>query len=220
MTEPACRICYETEEVGPLISPCDCRGSIQYTHKRCLYEWLVVDGRGYCELCNCAYMFEELVLEPIYEPRDFRILRLATRTHLLFILQLLFYILYLLLKDTTPPQLDLESSPTQTALMSIGGAIPYMLIGLASLQARVLGPAIWILNNKVRYLRYLMIRPPGFRLYIPLFLSIILGAFFLSFHFPIAGSVVYVHFMSYLYDAHCQIVNTINRDMITKFYLE
>jgi len=216
MTEPACRICYEGAEAGPLISPCDCKGSIQYIHRRCLYEWLVVDGRGYCELCNHAYMFYDLILEPVYEPRDVRILRLSTRPHLLFILQLLMYMLYLLFKYQQPE--NLEHRPIQTALISIGRAMPTMLLGLAGLQARVLVPAIWILNDKTRYLRYLLTKPPSFRLSIPLFLAVILGSFLLTFYLPVVGACVYVHFISYLYDAHCQIVNAINRDAITEYY--
>ena len=216
MTEPACRICYDDDSAGPLISPCDCRGSVQYIHRQCLYEWLVVDGRDHCELCGSVYMFYDLILEPVYEPRDFRVIRLSTRPHLLFILQLLTYMLYLLFQYQQPDNLD--HRPVQAGLISIGRAMPTMLIGLACLQARVLVPAIWILNDKTRYLRYLLTKPPGFRLSIPFFFAVILGSFLLTFYWPVVGACVYVHYISYLYDAHCQIVNAINRDAITVYY--
>jgi hypothetical protein len=161
-------------------------------------------------------MFYDLILEPVYEPRDFRVIRLSTRPHLLFILQLLTYMLYLLFQYQQPDNLD--HRPVQAGLISIGRAMPTMLIGLACLQARVLVPAIWILNDKTRYLRYLLTKPPGFRLSIPFFFAVILGSFLLTFYWPVVGACVYVHYISYLYDAHCQIVNAINRDAITVYY--
>ena len=218
-TEPACRICYDGDQEEPLISPCDCKGSIQWSHRRCLYEWLAIDGRDSCELCTCVYFFDELVLESVYEPRDFRVLRLVRWTHLLLIFQILLYILYLLVQ---PPQRispwELESRPAHTELSSIGRAIPYMLLILAGVQMIVLVPAIRILRDKYRYLRYL-IQSPGLRLNPLVFLSISLISFLMSFYLPVASAGVYVQFLSYFYDVHCNTVHRINKDVLQAYYL-
>ena len=36
-----CRICFMTENTqnNPLISPCDCRGTLKYVHQNCLQHW-------------------------------------------------------------------------------------------------------------------------------------------------------------------------------------
>jgi hypothetical protein len=221
MTEPACRICYEDGTAEPLIAPCECKGSIEYSHKNCLRQWLVTARRDYCELCGTVYFSTELVLEPVYEPRDARILRLSRWTHLLFFLQILLYLLYLLYNPVIHPMpWDLEYkkfTPVQDGLISMGRAMPYMLLILAGLQMIVLVPAIRILNDKVRYFRYLM-RPVGLKLNPILFLSVLLISFVMSFYLPVAGSIVYIQFISYLYDMHCHTVNRINAAVIEEFY--
>ncbi|GIX64609.1 FHA domain protein, putative [Babesia caballi] len=66
-----CRICLEDEELGPLIIPCKCKGSMGYVHLECIRTWVqgrlkVKDGEGKsqfsyflrnlrCELCGVPY---------------------------------------------------------------------------------------------------------------------------------------------------------------------
>lgn len=52
-----CRICYEDSR--PMISCCECKGSIGFSHEQCLKEWLDhlikrngPDARLYCEVCQ------------------------------------------------------------------------------------------------------------------------------------------------------------------------
>ncbi|OZC05132.1 zinc finger, C3HC4 type [Onchocerca flexuosa] len=37
-----CRICLEEDNESNLISPCECRGSLQFVHIRCLQHWFDV----------------------------------------------------------------------------------------------------------------------------------------------------------------------------------
>lgn len=57
---PECRICLETDEVGNLISPCNCRGSSQWVHTECLNEWRNFDvnsrSNRQCEICLFNYI--------------------------------------------------------------------------------------------------------------------------------------------------------------------
>lgn len=65
-----CRICRgEGSEEEPLISPCDCKGSVQYIHRQCLNQWMLTrcfarldkKGGSYfykrlpCEICTVPY---------------------------------------------------------------------------------------------------------------------------------------------------------------------
>lgn len=41
-SEVKCRICYSSQQtpMNPLISPCNCKGSIEFIHMKCLSDWL------------------------------------------------------------------------------------------------------------------------------------------------------------------------------------
>ncbi|XP_019762306.1 E3 ubiquitin-protein ligase MARCHF3 [Dendroctonus ponderosae] len=50
-----CRICQTVASGEPLISPCNCKGTLAYIHLSCLERWLNQSGRNFCELCNFRY---------------------------------------------------------------------------------------------------------------------------------------------------------------------
>eukprot|EP00295_Goniomonas_pacifica_P041595 CAMPEP_0175980132 /NCGR_PEP_ID=MMETSP0108-20121206/46631_1 /TAXON_ID=195067 ORGANISM="Goniomonas pacifica, Strain CCMP1869" /NCGR_SAMPLE_ID=MMETSP0108 /ASSEMBLY_ACC=CAM_ASM_000204 /LENGTH=336 /DNA_ID=CAMNT_0017310559 /DNA_START=53 /DNA_END=1063 /DNA_ORIENTATION=- len=54
-----CRICRMDETDGPLISPCECRGSIALVHTACLQQWVETRGESdqqlTCEVCHQPY---------------------------------------------------------------------------------------------------------------------------------------------------------------------
>lgn len=69
---PKCRICFSEEfdtETNPLITPCQCSGSIQFIHLICLKQWLeskitfheynhlnvLIKRKFYCELCKSPF---------------------------------------------------------------------------------------------------------------------------------------------------------------------
>ncbi len=70
-TERECRICRcsEGSEANPLLSPCNCAGSIRYIHAECMRTWYESKTTCYrsaqvssyivrgleCELCKCKY---------------------------------------------------------------------------------------------------------------------------------------------------------------------
>lgn len=57
---PECRICLESDEIGNLISPCNCRGSSQWVHTECLNEWrntnINTRSNRQCEICLFNYI--------------------------------------------------------------------------------------------------------------------------------------------------------------------
>ena len=59
-SEILCRFCLSTknDSLNPLISPCQCKGSMEFVHLRCLNRWREIDvlrnGR-LCLLCLTKY---------------------------------------------------------------------------------------------------------------------------------------------------------------------
>ena len=51
--ERVCKICYSYGRC--LISPCNCKGSIGYIHKRCLLKWIKISESKKCEICHSDY---------------------------------------------------------------------------------------------------------------------------------------------------------------------
>ena len=77
---PECRICLETDEIGNLISPCNCRGSSQWVHTVCLNEWRNSNinrrSNRQCEICLFNYIIsssqeKETFIINIYEYNPF-----------------------------------------------------------------------------------------------------------------------------------------------------
>lgn len=50
---PTCRYCLE--EAKDLITPCSCKGSLRYVHKKCLMEWFQTKKELQCELCKTDF---------------------------------------------------------------------------------------------------------------------------------------------------------------------
>lgn len=53
-----CRICHEGPGSGPLLSPCDCSGTLALVHQSCLEHWLTASNSSHCELCQHHYSLE------------------------------------------------------------------------------------------------------------------------------------------------------------------
>ena len=56
-----CRICYNLDIIKNLISPCKCIGTIKFTHKKCLENFIELtdndEFKEYCPVCNYKYDF-------------------------------------------------------------------------------------------------------------------------------------------------------------------
>lgn len=58
-----CRICLMSDEVGQLLQPCNCTGSVQYAHLKCLKLWVHEKADLHCEICKS--MYKESLLEEL-----------------------------------------------------------------------------------------------------------------------------------------------------------
>lgn len=66
--EKMCRICYGAESVcDKLISPCLCRGSMMYSHEKCLLQWVSLKGSKYCELCLYKMEIHSQGMKPFWK---------------------------------------------------------------------------------------------------------------------------------------------------------
>ncbi|XP_073299237.1 uncharacterized protein [Primulina huaijiensis] len=50
-----CRICQEEDHLNNLESPCACRGSLKYAHRKCVQHWCNEKGDIICEICHQPY---------------------------------------------------------------------------------------------------------------------------------------------------------------------
>lgn len=62
-SEKICRICFENEtSENPLISPCECSGSMKYIHEECLKKWIYSrtrDPKAFsCDVCKLPLRME------------------------------------------------------------------------------------------------------------------------------------------------------------------
>jgi len=58
MTESkTCRYCLSDDNVENMVSPCKCKGGIQYVHKNCLIQWInsKISQEHSCEICHTPY---------------------------------------------------------------------------------------------------------------------------------------------------------------------
>lgn len=50
-----CRICKESDSRSPLLSPCQCSGSLKFVHKSCLLTWIQTSHSNRCGVCRSDY---------------------------------------------------------------------------------------------------------------------------------------------------------------------
>ena len=202
-----CRICYEKgTAANPLKSPCDCRGSVKYIHKRCLGQWIRASSTQCCELCRVSYISEAIVLEPLVD-LPYIVMHLATRAPHLFVVQLFSYFIYFV--QTNDPLITFDGFMT-----GVSQIIPYLLLSLTGLQVFVYIPSISGLNDVHRYWRYVFsCRVRTMDASPPWFLGLCLAGLVASFFNALLGIVVVVPLLPLLYHVHTLVILRINRDI-------
>ena len=72
--EKTCRICYEAESTeNPVITPCECSGSMKFIHEQCLKTWILSQTKDpkvfSCDICKYAIKME-IKLESIFSRKN------------------------------------------------------------------------------------------------------------------------------------------------------
>ncbi|XP_031111891.1 E3 ubiquitin-protein ligase MARCH8-like [Ipomoea triloba] len=47
-----CRICHDEDLDSTMETPCSCRGTLKYAHRRCVQRWCHAKGDTVCEICH------------------------------------------------------------------------------------------------------------------------------------------------------------------------
>ena len=90
-----CRICFSPEEDNNrLIKPCNCKGSMEYVHEKCINQWIRHAGIDKCDLCGFKLRTKERLLNPFSALR--RLVRYMNRDKKRYIYWVL-YLVYLYL---------------------------------------------------------------------------------------------------------------------------
>merc|ERR1719446_589316 len=68
-SQPVCRICYGGTDVGRLISPCMCTGTMRFVHLECLNMWRLASSNPQsfyqCDQCHYQYSFRRALYASI-----------------------------------------------------------------------------------------------------------------------------------------------------------
>ena len=107
-----CRICRGGLEVGALLYPCKCSGSIRYVHEDCIKLWLQRTRAKTCELCHHSFKFS-----PVYAPDTPS--RLPTSIFLLGFLRIFGKHLLLLLRLVEHIQISYHRNRHSGSLISL-----------------------------------------------------------------------------------------------------
>lgn len=110
-----CRICFENNESGNLISPCDCDGTQKYIHEECLQKWRD-ENRGLPPFLKCEICHKEYIIEREFEPEDWTIKYEQYLTGWGF----LYYIFYLYLSGIPFWYIDHYAHYTSLDIISFG----------------------------------------------------------------------------------------------------
>jgi len=222
-----CRVCYgDASETNPLLSPCDCKGSVEFIHLRCLYTWIHLSNKKRCELCLVTYVLDDLALDTVVTPPPY-ILCFSTQTHSMFLAWLFLYLGYLFSTNNADlgflqPVCPAHPLTWANLWLSVNRAIPVVLCFFASLQTVVLAPAFARIVDKRLYLRYLVSSrmchtfplSPGFTVCL-----VAKGFLTLRGPIPVLGTILLLMILPQLYKVHCAIVRQMNTDRLSQYVM-
>ena len=206
----SCRICYGEEAPdNPLVSPCDCRGSVEAMHKHCLGLWMLTSSATHCELCHARYHIEDMTFEPHVEV-PVLVERLTTRAPAVFLIKIMLYILC-----TFQPNVRREETAIEAMLAHVSRAIPVLLIGLVGMQVVAFIPTFRGLRDGARYWRYTFSIHDATSPMNPSWLVfvIVLGII-ASFFTPVGGICMVLTVVRKLREVHRHTLDLINRGIL------
>ncbi|KAL3825410.1 hypothetical protein ACJIZ3_021439 [Penstemon smallii] len=61
-----CRICQDEDFDSRMETPCSCRGSLKYAHRKCIQRWCNEKGDTMCEICHQQFMPGYTAPPPIF----------------------------------------------------------------------------------------------------------------------------------------------------------
>ena len=233
----ACRFCFEGPETNnPLVSPCDCKGSMKYVHVQCIKKWRInttnPEWHYKCQLCLSDFeVFLRWQKEDL--PRDVLCLQILTKRPIVLSFMLVYLHMTILsfVPILNPKQkLQPHAQPLTLKVHEIISSslslqelyytnISYilylsMLSVITCIYAATYYNSFWkyIKNKKLyAYLWFSCISSESGRFNSPL-LTIFKTLLVAAFTFPFISPTIfmYIYMLSCIYETHMSIINRIN----------
>ena len=205
-----CRICYDEGHLtDPLISLCECKGTVEFMHKTCFLKWMKFttneDVQKSCEMCKTPYAIQ--IFAPIQVPHPRWMWRiLGRRMNLITWTYLLHMLIYTgAVSHPNPSDVFLHCRNPRTlfsAQITIISAIYTMFYApiLYSAPFKSLYFFHWL--NPFPVSLQLRKQRPALQLVLAIF------GFMTSFYYIYGGGLIYLMMLPELYTTHVAIVRT------------
>jgi hypothetical protein len=228
-TDDTCRFCFDgPESKNPLVSPCNCKGSMKYVHVQCIKKWRVntinPEWHHKCQLCLSDF---EVLLRWQKEdlPRHVLFLNILTKRPIVLSFMLVYLHITILsfvptLNPKLQPQPAHEIISSSLSLKQLYYTNTSYLLYLSMLSATTCIYAItyynsfwkYIKNKKLYvYLWFSCISSESGRFNSPLltiFKTLLVAVF--TFHLLSPTMFMYIYMLSCIYETHMTIIRQIN----------
>jgi hypothetical protein len=205
-----CRICYEGSTfINPLISVCECKGSVEFSHTRCLIKWIKTTEnesfRSICEMCMSPYTFVHKSY--ISSPKPAILWGFFGNKFMLISWTFLIHSLLYIAAMTHPnPSFPLQLCRNSNFVFSTE------IVFLTTIYACFYAPLVYNMEAKALYFFH-WLNPWPYRQRLrekrpALVLCLTLFSFLTSFYYMYAGGIMYLILLPELYNTHKVIVRT------------
>jgi hypothetical protein len=163
-----CWVCYETSVMSSMVSPCRCKGTLEYVHTNCLLEWLDQSNNKQCSHCHYEYVIEEEYESSVHKCMDSPYIPYIVATVLLVCVFYLFHKLCRCIVSTFQKRTSVPTAPhvfSHSVMSMLRTALPAM------------HPSLSLVINGIDYSR---LAPVGTLNFTMLFAEIELFAFLVA----------------------------------------
>ena len=201
-----CRLCYDSQ--GPMMTPCECTGSIAHVHLSCLLQWIVAKpkAKDACELCKAPYTGIPDELETTRVP----LLDLMSHPEVPLFVWSCLCVWFSLLGNTNVTPDDLMK-----AVALLHSSLPYSLLCMTVVYAAIATHTFCAVKRKHEYIQFLRFVEVGNR-YVRLGPAshgcLCVFALGMSVVYPLPGCLLYGSLVSSLPAIHIAIVRKMNED--------
>lgn len=227
----ACRFCFDEMSTveNPLLSPCDCRGSIQFIHLNCLRRWRQFAEsprlKIYCQLCNAPFRIQRRwPVETLPSNADLQtgLWPFLAKPIYSIIVVFYFHVAHLLynmkrLVESAIPYYDFDTSSFHIMIRVLGlgevQLVVAILLGVVTFcYAIFYGQLLARVRNKWMYAKYLFAIDEMDHILMTPFLWITLSclSFCLAILVPLPCISFYLALLPYYLRIHCVILNDMN----------
>ena len=206
-----CRICYEDGSLlNPLLSSCECKGSIQYSHRRCLMKWIkTTENESFhrlCEMCMTPYKFVSNSL--VHSPHPAWAWRFFGNSTMVITWTYLLHVLVYVgaINHPRPSQMFILCRDTHTLFSA-------EILVLTAIYMGFYAPLVYNIKCKALYFFHWINPCPSNRRLRKkrptLMLTLTMFSFLMSFYYIYGGGLIYIIMLPELYNVHKLIIKTI-----------